>query len=881
MQRTHPHHTSSNHDDGHEKYHVVYLLHFQRLSFLVEVTCLKQEQGTLNDSRADTYQCCSAIQSSSRPDHERTVHSITMKSSHKFLVFLAAVVCALLSYSQFYFLFDHSPDDGADEWTKPIIPVDADSPRTQPKLRPQPRPRPTMEENERKPIMTLALIRSIGNALPPRHKASQTLDNLNFTLHHEANVPNLQKHWLLNRLVDKQVEQQVVDLLTRYDQNYTILPFDLEEYSNLKFDFDLFEPEGILDYVHHPHHFTQNNLLFKQAMEIEKNLYVCNVNGARNTMMEIGRSLGVTWILPWDGNCFITERGLEELIQKLSVETGKYSMTPTHRVVGENVQLLDPNYQREPSEEPMLSFRTDAEARFHPRLWYGRKDKVELLLRMKIPGHWNKANNFSRWEFDKLAPPLLSPLLDVGDAGVPKVGWAFRLNSGNPRLETQLGMRGVTRTQGVTLMLTNLDVLAATKLHNFSSNTLLFYNKDALAQDRNLFDSRDPEIASLQTQLLAVAEHSLTVGPWSVREKPKSNCAPSNDCGDYYSPHPHLWPLKDGTYERRDAEIVPRARLYGKLSLPYDRTRLVSMQYNITVLALAFAMTGEMKYASHAAEAVRTWFIKNETMMNPNMNYAQVEPSAKAKTGHSEGVMEMRDVYFMLDAVRMLHQSGALTGADQVALQAWFQRYLVWLENSIQGKKEYLANNSNGVLYDIQVVAVAAFVNDTKTMLWYLDRSFSRLKSQVHKTGALQHELRRGNCEHYQLVALQGWFTLARLGKVVGRNLWEAYPSTVDGMELSALCRAAYFSIPYFSNREECPENKRSENGKRWLPLLSEAQSNCPGIVQPVLEDANLTPSVFRVEFETSPSESHYSMPSIFHPDDGIAPFWNLGLPID
>jgi hypothetical protein len=53
-------------------------------------------------------------------------------------------------------------------------------------------------------------------------------------------------------------------------------------------------------------------------------------------------------------------------------------------------------------------------------------------------------------------------------------------------------------------MLTNLDVLAATRLHNFSTNTLLFYNKDALAQDRNLFDSRDPEIASLQTQLLAV-----------------------------------------------------------------------------------------------------------------------------------------------------------------------------------------------------------------------------------------------------------------------------------------------------------------------------------------------------------------------------------------
>jgi hypothetical protein len=233
----------------------------------------------------------------------------------------------------------------------------------------------------------------------------------------------------------------------------------------------------------------------------------------------------------------------------------------------------------------------------------------------------------------------------------------------------------------------------------------------------------------------------------------------------------------------------------------------------------------------------------------------------------------------MLDAVRLLHQSGALTDADQVALQAWFQRYLVWLTNSNQGKKAYQAQNSNGVIYDIQVIAIAAFVNDTKTMLWYLDRSFSRLKSQVHPTtGALQHEVRHETCEDSQLVALQGWFTLARLGKVVGRNLWEAYPSKVDGMELSALCRAAYFAIPYFSNREECPGNKRSENGTRWLPLFSEAQCHCPGMVRPKLEDGHLTPGAFRVQFETLPSENHYSMPRIFHPDDGIAPFWNLGL---
>jgi len=178
---------------------------------------------------------------------------------------------------------------------------------------------------------------------------------------------------------------------------------------------------------------------------------------------------------------------------------------------------------------------------------------------------------------------------------------------------------------------------------------------------------------------------------------------------------------------------------------------------------------------------------------------------------------------------------------------------------------------------------VAAFVNDTKTMLWYLDRSVSRLKTQVNQSGAMPWELRRANCEHYQLVALQGWFTLARIGKIVGRNLWDAYPEVVDGMHLSALCRAAYYAIPFFRPREECPGNKRPENPRRWWPLWYEAQLNCPGLptangngLSPLNSDSN--GGEFLKPFKKPPPTSRFSMPSMFHPYDGIAPFWNLGL---
>jgi hypothetical protein len=73
-------------------------------------------------------------------------------------------------------------------------------------------------------------------------------------------------------------------------------------------------------------------------------------------MIEIGRSMGATWILPWDGNNSMTQDSVKALIQKIAKETGKYFVSPTHRVIGSNAQILDTQYQRERSKEPMISF---------------------------------------------------------------------------------------------------------------------------------------------------------------------------------------------------------------------------------------------------------------------------------------------------------------------------------------------------------------------------------------------------------------------------------------------------------------------------------------------------------------------------------------------
>jgi hypothetical protein len=51
----------------------------------------------------------------------------------------------------------------------------------------------------------------------------------------------------------------------------------------------------------------------EQHIRRRKNIYAINNNGARNTTILLGRNLA-KWVLPWDGNCFVTESAWESIV---------------------------------------------------------------------------------------------------------------------------------------------------------------------------------------------------------------------------------------------------------------------------------------------------------------------------------------------------------------------------------------------------------------------------------------------------------------------------------------------------------------------------------------------------------------------------------------
>ena len=156
--------------------------------------------------------------------------------------------------------------------------------------------------DERRPRVSLALIRTIGNSLPPRHAENQSLVNLNFILQHEPVFPDVHKHWILNRIVDQTILHDLVQLLEKHGQSYTILPFELKEYATIPYSYRK-RYHGFDDILHST--FFHQELNHPQQRAIlddishDKNVFVTNNNGARNAMLQHGRALSVDWILPW------------------------------------------------------------------------------------------------------------------------------------------------------------------------------------------------------------------------------------------------------------------------------------------------------------------------------------------------------------------------------------------------------------------------------------------------------------------------------------------------------------------------------------------------------------------------------------------------------
>jgi hypothetical protein len=659
------------------------------------------------------------------------------------------------------------------------------------------------------------------------------------------------RRWVINRIVDPEDEKAVLAVLDAAGETYIRIPFVMAEYAAVAWDFDGFDRPDYLLAERLPLMSERYRMRAEARARRLKNNYLVNNNGARNTALRDGRRLA-KWVLPWDGNCFLTAEAWDGIVRAVAAAPYlKYFTVPMARIT-DNAALTVPGFAPVAGEEPQILFRRDAAEAFDERFPYGRRPKVELLSRLGVAGGWDIARD-DLWDLPR--PPLSPEASAVGTAG-----WVARLSSGMADLEaaSRTGQAGreVARNEAVIGTLDALD--AAVLRQSYDPKRLCAYDEGAIAALG--VAPAGSAAAGWLDALRAAAEAALASGPHSVLDK--TTCAPSGDPRDYWHPAPYWWPnpaTADGLpYVRRDGERVPGTLLYEPGSEAYDRTRLQRTFDETTVLTLAFRATGDVRYGVHAARLVRSWFVDQKTRMNPHLRFAQVRP------GHDEisgfGIIEMKDLYFFLDAIRILEGAGALDGPSMAAFRGWLEEYLVWLRTSPQAAAERPGRNNHGTCYDLQVGAIAAWLGDVPVLLEVLRRVRSRLPDQFAADGSQPEELKRTQTQHYAAFNLQSWLNLARLTATCGVDLFAC-----EGKDGGSLRRGLEWLLPLLSAPAWPWPQAEAFDRDRRLPLHFAYLARF-GRVPPGVPPVSIPP----------PS----ALKPSFFPHDGIQPFWMLGLPV-
>ncbi len=361
-----------------------------------------------------------------------------------------------------------------------------------------------------------------------------------------------------------------------------------------------------------------------------------------------------------------------------------------------------------------------------------------------------------------------------------------------------------------------------------NKNQFYCFDGKVLATNKADLASKNIENIAAYKQLIKDADKALAYMPVSVMEK--TNKPPSGDKHDYMSLAPYFWPdssKPDGLpYIRRDGVTNPEVKEYK------DKEYMPKVCTNAETLALAYYFSDDERYASHAAELIRVWFLNSETKMNPNLNYGQ---AIKGRNdGRGAGLIDTRHFIKVINAVGLINTSSSWKKNDDLQLKQWFADFLNWMETSPVGKDEMNAENNHGVWYVAQRLAFASYSNNDSKVKEILTGASARLDVQLSEDGFFPKELERTISLHYSAFILDAFFIIAQIAKNEGIDFYTE--QTASGKSLKKAFNA---HEPFLKLEKEWA----GEQIKNWEPqeaymILMEAHKmyKCKDCVFKVME---------------------------------------------
>jgi hypothetical protein len=295
-----------------------------------------------------------------------------------------------------------------------------------------------------------------------------------------------------------------------------------------------------------------------------------------------------------------------------------------------------------------------------------------------------------------------------------------------------------------------------------------------------------------RARILRAAARYVALEPRTITSFP----SPKSPGGlhDYFSQADYFWPNPadpNGKYINRDGQSNPD-------NFNDHRKAMIALSIQMPALTAAWLLTRNRRYAAHAADHLRAWFIAPMTRMNPILEYSQGVHGVS--TGRSYGII---DTLHLVEVARAAsHIAPAmLAPAEQASLHAWFSDYLRWMKTSEKGIAERDTLNNHAVCWALQAAEFARLAADREVRdqvsALYKDRF---LPDQMGQDGSFPKELARTKPYSYSIFNFDAMAMLCQSMRGGGSDLFLfALP---DGR---GICKAAGFLFPYLRDKSTWP----------------------------------------------------------------------------
>ena len=371
-------------------------------------------------------------------------------------------------------------------------------------------------------------------------------------------------------------------------------------------------------------------------------------------------------------------------------------------------------------------------------------------------------------------------------------------------------------------------------------NNFIYLNEDRLNKVKNLIENKDPFFTEAYKSLIDQANKELVKSPNPVTNK--NQIPPSGDKHDYMSIAPYRWPnpnTPDGSpWIVKDGEINPMTR-----GNDTDKVRLSEMFGALDNLSMAYFFSEDITYANKAKAIIKTWFIDDETKVNPNINYGQGIPGEVE--GRRAGMIEWRSISTVVTTIQLLEFNKVFNTTEMKVLNTWLMDYYTWVKTNKMGIENDNGTQNHSTNYDYQLVGLARYLGlDSEAIARLEDAKTKRIAVQITPDGKQPNELGRTKSVHYCSMNLRIMAFVAEMGIPLGVDLWNY--STSDGRSMK---KAFEYLKPFVEEKEKWQYKQITEGGAEkaieveMKPLFSIASTifNEELINESVLDYQNMT----------------------------------------